>query len=675
MCGIYGFFLSKNTNLKSESAKSLLTELIKFSESRGKEASGISFMHSSFLNVYKAPVPGTQMMKYKSFQDELSRFVNEIGEQTLSVIGHSRLVTNGTETEGDNNQPVIGQSSVAVHNGIIVNGDYISNKYTDIQLKTQLDTEIFIKLFEKYKKELNEDIQALSNSLKEVEGTVSLAIQSADNNQLYLLTNNGSVYWWHDEKSGVSVFASEEYVLRKSLHKSGLISDIGSVDINRLNAHQICIFDELNIYIGRLLPDVNIENFKSDKNSNSKTIHVSDLTSLSKNSKKSGQTLVSMEDIPLEVRSRLEVDYSGVDGLRRCTCCILPETMPFISFDENGECNYCKSYKKRNPLGKDKLEEKVSSVRQIKNKPNCIVNLSGGRDSSYGLHYVKEVLGLNPIAYTYDWGMVTDLARRNVARLCGQLGVEHIVVSADIAKKREYIKKNVETWLKKPSLGMIPLFMAGDKQYFYYSRRLRQQTGIDLIFTCRNDLEKTHFKSGFAGIMETPDEADARSTTYDVSFFKKMRIASYYVREFLSNPGYLNSSLLDTASAFYSSYLQKHDFLYLYDYILWDEDEINKTLAEKYDWEKATDTKSTWRIGDGTTAFYNYIYYTVAGFTENDTFLSNCIREGILSRDVALQIAHERNQPRFESVKWYCDILGLDFETVVKKINEIKRFY
>ena len=72
---------------------------------------------------------------------------------------------------------------------------------------------------------------------------------------------------------------------------------------------------------------------------------------------------------------------------------------------------------------------------------------------------------MNPVAYTYDWGMVTDLARRNQARLCSQLGVEHIWVSADIKQKRRNVRKNVEAWLKRPELGMVPLFMAGDKQF------------------------------------------------------------------------------------------------------------------------------------------------------------------------------------------------------------------
>ena len=42
---------------------------------------------------------------------------------------------------------------------------------------------------------------------------------------------------------------------------------------------------------------------------------------------------------------------------------------------------------------------------------------------------------MKPITYTYDWGMVTDLARRNIARMCGSLGIENIVVSANLKEK------------------------------------------------------------------------------------------------------------------------------------------------------------------------------------------------------------------------------------------------
>ena len=73
---------------------------------------------------------------------------------------------------------------------------------------------------------------------------------------------------------------------------------------------------------------------------------------------------------------------------------------------------------------------------------------------------------MKPITYTYDWGMVTDLGRRNISRMCAELGVENIIVAADIEKKRENIKKNLSAWLRSPHLGMIIILTAGDKHFF-----------------------------------------------------------------------------------------------------------------------------------------------------------------------------------------------------------------
>jgi hypothetical protein len=89
----------------------------------------------------------------------------------------------------------------------------------------------------------------------------------------------------------------------------------------------------------------------------------------------------------------------------------------------------------------------------------------------------------------------------------------------------------------------------------------------------------------------------------------------------------------------------------------------------------APDTNTTWRIGDGTAALYNYIYYTVAGFTEHDTFRSNQIREGQITREKALKLVEDENRPRYENIRWYLDILNIDFSEVISVINSIPKLY
>jgi glucosamine--fructose-6-phosphate aminotransferase (isomerizing) len=143
----------------------------------------------------------------------------------------------------------------------------------------------------------------------------------------------------------------------------------------------------------------------------------------------------------------------------------------------------------------------------------------------------------------------------------------------------------------------------------------------------------------------------------------------------IKNPAYLNGSLFDTLSGeYWRSLHKKEDYFHIFDYWEWNEERINHTLAE-YNWEWAKDTPTSWRIGDATAAFYNYVYYTVAGFTEHDTFRSNQIREGGLSRETALELVEEENRPRYESIKWYLDAVGIGYSDAIKIINNIPKLY
>jgi hypothetical protein len=213
--------------------------------------------------------------------------------------------------------------------------------------------------------------------------------------------------------------------------------------------------------------------------------------------------------------------------------------------------------------------------------------------------------------------------------------------------------------------------MAGDKQYFYYANLLMEQNGLDVSIMGENMLETTMFKSGFCGIKPKFEKGH----TYSLSTMDKLKMMGFYVTECFLNPAYINSSILDTLDAFKSYYVMSHKNVNLFDYITWDEKVINDTLLGTYNWESDPETDSTWRIGDGTAAFYNYIYFVVAGFTENDTFRSNQIREGQISREEGLRLLESENYPRWNSIQWYCNTIGIDWKMALKRINKIAVLY
>ena len=131
---------------------------------------------------------------------------------------------------------------------------------------------------------------------------------------------------------------------------------------------------------------------------------------------------------------------------------------------------------------------------------------------------------MKPITYTYDWGMVTDLGRRNISRMCSKLGVENIIVLyANISKKRENIRMNLSAWLKNPHLGMIALLTAGDKHFFRHVETVKKQTNINLNLWSVNPLEVTHFKTGFLGI-----KPDFEERVYSNGVLKQLE---YHLKE------------------------------------------------------------------------------------------------------------------------------------------------
>ncbi len=652
-----------------------LIDIIKYlfilSESRGKEASGFAGIDGDSILVLKNPKPASEMIKTAHFIHHLQALAKKKAGH-FSIIGHSRLVTNGYEHFNYNNQPVVKKGMVGVHNGIVVNIDDLWNKHPSEKRETDLDTEIIPVLLDKYQTKEKKLSNAVKGLFDEIYGMTNIAFLLSRYQNMLLATNNGSIYYISDKKNQFFAFASEHYILEQLLKRNSCLSFIPVEGITQLQpGHALMVnFMTANLVLVDIMNPGTIDDNPSPLQKPLKIVEVT-----GKDGSIPGVINSSLdhrtEIIPKEFAEKFEKVKSENSLLKRCTKCILPETFPYIEFDQDGECNYCKYYSKINYKGREAFIKDLKLKKQELIRPEVLMPFSGGRDSSFALHYVVKELGIKPLAYSYDWGMITDLARRNQARMCGKLGVEHILVSADIRKKRENIRKNVLAWLKKPSLGTVPLFMAGDKQYFYFANLLMKQNKLDVSILGENLLETTKFKSGFCGIRPR----FGVEHTYSLSLSDKLKMAAYYGKEYLLNPAYLNSSLTDTLDAFRSYYIINHRNINLFSYIKWDEKIITDILVKEYDWETDPGTRSTWRIGDGTAAFYNYIYYIVAGFTENDTFRSNQIREGDIVRQEALKLASEENRPRWDSIQWYCRTIGIDFGNTIRIVNNIPKLY
>ena len=647
MCGIFG--LSKNTVLKNDYDNVLhdVEKFVKLSEKRGSDTFGVSFKLKNLNIIYKINEKPSKAINSKLYKSFLENNLRKNLDDSLLLIGQTRLVTNGSKFSYKNNQPLECENVIGVNNGIFTNlqendSDKTIN-YESYDVKSD-SLMFFEKLSEISDKE--EFISSYLEFLKNIIGNYSIAFFLKNENKIFISSNCGSLYYYID--NDIFSFASERNFLKKFIENSSL-------------------YKKKNINENKLIKCVNTTViFDKDKNK---------LTEINHNIKNFENLDISIKkDSNYKIFNNLKYQSKKLENLKKCSKCILPETYPFIKFNEENICNYCENYEKQIFLGEDELNNYLEKFRSRNGESDCIVGLSGGRDSSYGLHLLKTKYKMNPIAYTFDWGLTTDISRINAAKVCGKLGIEHIIRSADIEKKRKYININLFSWLKRPHLGMLPIIQVGDKGFYDYGRKLSRELGIKLVVHCTGyQLEQREFFLGFAGIKQ---KLKNNQRMYSYSILNKLKMLYWYSLQFILNPSYLNSALLDNFDGFLASFVRKDNFLHLYNYEPWNEKEIKRALIDQYNWQDDISYgKNQWRMGDGQTAFNNFVYYTIAGFSEYDNFRSNQIREGTISRDEAIKLCQEDNKIKYDTLKNFSDIIGFNLDNVLSKINCLEKLY
>ncbi len=129
----------------------------------------------------------------------------------------------------------------------------------------------------------------------------------------------------------------------------------------------------------------------------------------------------------------------------QCKRCVQDSTVPGIVFDAQGVCNFCSFHDRMEKVfpngeaGRKFLERIIIKLkRRGKNKKyDCIVGVSGGRDSTYLLWVVVKVWQLRPLAVHFNDGFDNPVAGENMVRACKLLGVELRTITSDWRESKE----------------------------------------------------------------------------------------------------------------------------------------------------------------------------------------------------------------------------------------------
>jgi N-acetyl sugar amidotransferase len=112
-----------------------------------------------------------------------------------------------------------------------------------------------------------------------------------------------------------------------------------------------------------------------------------------------------------------------------------------ITFDEDGVCSGCRVHEEKDILDWDERREKLGRIfdsfrSRTRNIHDCIIPVSGARDSYFIVHIVKNVFKMHPLLVTYNKQYNTKIGIRNLGYLRTLFGCDLITstVSPEMVK-------------------------------------------------------------------------------------------------------------------------------------------------------------------------------------------------------------------------------------------------
>ncbi len=136
--------------------------------------------------------------------------------------------------------------------------------------------------------------------------------------------------------------------------------------------------------------------------------------------------------------------------MKYCTRCFYHEQHPLnIIFNEDGLCSGCVIHEEKNKIDWDKklikLKRIIKPYKDSKRSiNNCIVPVSGGRDSYFIVDFVKNTLGLNPLLVNYNIQYNSDIGIRNLSYLKTQLGCPNLTLTVSPKRVKEITKETMK---------------------------------------------------------------------------------------------------------------------------------------------------------------------------------------------------------------------------------------
>lgn len=347
--------------------------------------------------------------------------------------------------------------------------------------------------------------------------------------------------------------------------------------------------------------------------------------------------------------------------LRYCVRCCIPETQEGITFDEMGVCQACQSQEQKIHIDWVEREKQLCAIlddakAKAGNNYDCLLPISGGKDSTFQMHVLTKVYGMKPLAVTFSHNWYSETGWYNLMNALEEFNLDHIMFTPNRKLVNKLARRSLSgigdaCWHCHSGIGAFPLQVA-------------VRFKIPLLIWGESIAEHSGRASHFNPVRK-----------FDREYFTKVS-AKLHPREMVNEEITERDVYpFNVPSAEECEEIGLHG-IHLGDYIFWDEERQTEFVRDHYGWRGTTvegtykDYKSAECIMPGVHDFANY---QKRGFGRSTFHGSMDVRNGLLTREEAFELAKHFDSERPEALDYYLKITGMTEEEFYSTLEKHRK--
>ena len=348
--------------------------------------------------------------------------------------------------------------------------------------------------------------------------------------------------------------------------------------------------------------------------------------------------------------------------MKFCKNCLMPDTRPGITFNKDGICIACQNNAKKENVDWNSRFDELKVLcdkyrRKQEGQYDCIIAVSGGKDSHYQVYVMKELMNMNPLLITVeDYFTMTEAGKHNQQNITEAFGCNLITFKPNrragkIISRYMFEKYGRPLWYVDRLLYTVPL---------YYAAALN----IPLLVYGEN----VSYEYGGVNDKETYSAREQvfNGVAPDISLDEL--VAAGVSRDELAYLEAPSRGLLDKLEPIYLSYFVKWNAIKNY--------EIAKRFGFKdltHEWDRTNHIENFNQIDSYGYLLNAWMKYPKYGHAYATDYASRWIRYGVLSREYGLKLVEERDHaldPKI--IDDFCQFTGMsvnEFYNALDKLN------